>query len=97
MANCTLPTTLNVALTRPCYVFDLVISTNVNGWAWAEGTSMAAPAASAVAAIIKQKHPGISLGALKAALAHSALDLGKQGNDPFYGKGWVNALNACRQ
>jgi subtilisin family serine protease len=97
MAACTLPTTLNLPLTRPCYVFDLVISTNVGGWAWAEGTSMAAPAASAVAAIIKAKHPGISLGALKSSLAQSALDMGKQGNDPFYGKGWVNALAACQQ
>jgi lantibiotic leader peptide-processing serine protease len=97
MANCTLPTTLNVPLTRPCYVFDLVISTNLNGWAWAEGTSMAAPAASAVAALIKAKNPGMSLGALKSSLAQSAQDLGKQGNDPFYGKGWVNALAACRQ
>jgi subtilisin family serine protease len=97
MANCTLPTTLNVPRTLPCYAFDFVISTNVNGWAWAEGTSMAAPAASAVAALIKAKHPNMSLGALKSSLAQSALDLGKQGNDPFYGKGWVNALNACRQ
>jgi hypothetical protein len=30
-------------------------------------------------------------------LAQSALDLAKQGHDPFYGKGWVNALAACRQ
>lgn len=97
MANCTVPTTLNVPLTRPCYVFDFVFSTNVNGWAWAEGTSMAAPAAAAVAAIIKAKHPGMSLGALKSSLAQSALDLGKPGNDPYYGKGWVNALAACRQ
>ena len=96
-AICTLPTTLGAALTRPCWVFDLVFSTNVGGWAWAAGTSMAPPAAAAVAALIKAHHPGMSLGALKAALAQSALDLGKPGNDPFYGKGWVNALNACRQ
>ena len=96
-ANCTMATTNNSPLTAPCYVFDMVLSTNVGGWAWAAGTSMAAPAASAVAAIIKQKHPGISLGALKTALAQSSLDVGKPGNDPFYGKGWVNALAACRQ
>jgi hypothetical protein len=47
--------------------------------------------------MIKQKNPNISLGALKAALQNSALDRGKPGNDPFYGKGWVNALAACRQ
>lgn len=96
-ASCTLPTTFGAPLTRPCWVFDMVFSTNVGGWAWAAGTSMASPAAAAVAALIKAHHPGNSLGALKTSLAQSALDLGKPGNDPFYGKGWVNALNACRQ
>jgi subtilisin family serine protease len=94
---CSLPTTLGAPVTNYCWVFDMVFSTNVNGWAWAAGTSMASPAAAAVAALIKANHPGISLGALKAALANSALDEGKPGHDPFYGKGWVNALAACRQ
>lgn len=89
-------------LTRPCWVFDMVLSTSrgttaAGGYSWAAGTSMAAPAASAVAAMIKQKNPSMSLGALKTSLAQSALDRGKQGNDPFYGKGWVNALAACQQ
>ena len=61
------------------------------------GTSMAAPAASAVAAIIKQQHPNISLGALKTSLERATTDSGKTGNDPFYGKGFVNALLACQQ
>jgi lantibiotic leader peptide-processing serine protease len=89
-------------ITTQCWVFDMVLSTargtGINGgYSWAAGTSMAAPAASAVAAMIKQRHPGISLGALKTRLAQSAQDLGKKGNDPFYGKGWVNALAACQQ
>lgn len=94
--SCTLPTTNGASVTAPCWVFDMVISTNVGGWAFAAGTSMAAPAASAVAAIIKGQNPGISLGALKTALQNSALDRGKKGADPFYGKGWVNALAACQ-
>jgi subtilisin family serine protease len=56
---------------------------------------MAAPAASAVAAIIKQANPGISLGALKTRLAQSADDEGKTGRDPAYGAGYVNAYKAC--
>lgn len=100
-AVCTMPTATG-SITNRCWVFDLVLSTSrgataAGGYSWAAGTSMAAPAASAVAALIKQKNPGISLGALKTALAQSALDRGKEGNDPFYGKGWVNALAACRQ
>jgi lantibiotic leader peptide-processing serine protease len=94
-APCTLPTN-GAPVTIPCWAFDMVLSTNVGGWAWAAGTSMAAPAASAVAAMIKQKNPNISVGALKAALQNSALDRGKGGADPFYGKGWVNALAACQ-
>jgi subtilisin family serine protease len=94
---CTLPTTNGAPVTTACWVFDMVISTNVGGWAWAAGTSMAAPAASAVAAIIKAKNPGISFGAWKNALAQTALDRGKPGNDAYHGKGWVNALAACRQ
>ena len=62
---------------------------------WAAGTSMAAPAASAVAALIKGKNPAISLGALKSRLAQSADDVYKPGADPFSGKGWVNAARAC--
>ena len=94
---CTVPTTNGASLTRPCWVFDMVMSTNVGGWAWAAGTSMAAPAVSAVAALAKQGHPGISLGDLKTLLQRTAIDEGKPGTDPFYGKGWVNALNACVQ
>lgn len=88
-------------LTRPCWVFDLVLSTSrgagasTTSYSWAAGTSMAAPAASAVAAIIKQMNPGISLGALKTKLQQTADDEGKTGNDPFYGKGFVNAARAC--
>lgn len=89
------------AVAIPCYAFDMVLSTSrgsgasVSSYAWAAGTSMAAPAASAVAAIIKQQNPGISLGALKTRLQQTADDEGKTGNDPFYGKGFVNAYQAC--
>ncbi len=89
-------------VTVPCWVFDLVLSTSrggtaAGGYSWAAGTSMAAPAASAVAAIIKQKNPNISLGALKTSLQNSAVDAGTKGTDPFHGKGFVNALNACQR
>ena len=56
---------------------------------------MAAPAVSAVAAMIKQVNPGISLGALKSRLAQSADDVYKPGADPQSGKGFVNAYRAC--
>ena len=63
-------------------------------YAWAAGTSMAAPAVAAVAALIKQKHPTASVGELKTRLMRATTDEGKVGNDPFYGKGYINAWKA---
>lgn len=100
-ANCTMPI-VGGTITRPCWVFDLVLSTSrgstlSGGYSWAAGTSMASPAASAVAALIKGKNPGVSLGALKNALANSADDEGDNGHDPIYGRGFVNARRACTE
>jgi len=77
--------------------YDMVLSTSgpTNWYALSAGTSMAAPVASGVAALIKANNPGMSVGALKSALAQTAVDAGKPGNDLFHGRGWVNALNAC--
>ncbi|HEX9668476.1 MAG TPA: S8 family serine peptidase [Thermoanaerobaculia bacterium] len=101
--DCTMP--LNGppgTITRPCWVFDLVLSTSrgttaAGGYSWAAGTSMASPAAAAVAALIKGATPGISLGALKTALFQSADDEGPIGHDEFYGHGFVNAFRACTE
>jgi subtilisin family serine protease len=85
-----------VVVLRPCWVFDLVFSTGSAGsWYWSAGTSMAAPHASGVAAIIIGKNGGSMHPAqVEAALRASADDLGKPGNDDFYGAGRVNAGNA---
>jgi subtilisin family serine protease len=94
--NCSMPTNPSpTVIVRPCWVFDMVFSTNVNGYAWAAGTSMAAPVVAGVAALVIQANPGIPLGALKTRLAQSADDEGKIGQDPFYGSGFVNAQKAC--
>jgi len=102
-ANCSIPLVPAGSLTRPCWVFDLVLSTargsgaSTTSYAFAAGTSMAAPAAAGVAALIKQRFPGISVGALKNRLAQSADDEGAIGTDPFYGKGFVNAQRAVTE
>jgi hypothetical protein len=56
---------------------------------------MAAPATAAVAAMVKQMNPGISLGALKSHLAQTADDVYKPGADPQSGNGFINAFQAC--
>ena len=85
-----------------CWAFDLVFSTgssldpNVATWYWSAGTSMAAPHVAGVAAIIVGENGGsMSPSHVEAALRASADDLGKPGNDDFYGAGRVNAASAA--
>lgn len=92
--NCTKTLADGSAITRPCWVFDLVFSTSRAGYTWAAGTSMATPAVAAVAALIKQKYPNASVGELKTRVQRATLDAGKPGNDPYYGKGFINAAKA---
>lgn len=98
-AVCSMPVN-GGTVTNFCWVFDLYLSTSrgttANGaYSWAAGTSMAAPTASGVAALILGANPGISLGNLKARLAAATTDSGKVGHDEFYGRGFVNARLAC--
>jgi lantibiotic leader peptide-processing serine protease len=101
--TCFKPRVPSGSVATACWIFDMVLSTSRGpsasntSYSFAAGTSMAAPAASAVAALIMQRNPGISLGALKTKLQQSADDEGKQGSDPFYGKGFVNAAKAIAQ
>jgi subtilisin family serine protease len=100
---CTVPAVPAGGVIAPCFAFDLVLSTSrgaaasTTTYSFASGTSMAAPAASGVAALIKQRFPNISVGALKNRLAQSADDEGANGHDPFYGRGFVNARRAVTE
>lgn len=89
-----------VVVTAPCWMFDQVLSAGsslnpgVAIYLWAAGTSMAAPHAAGVAAIIIGQNGGdMHPAQVEAALRASADDLGKVGNDDFYGAGRVNAGN----
>jgi subtilisin family serine protease len=70
-AVCSMPRIPTGSIITNCWVFDMVLSTSrgagasISSYSWAAGTSMAAPAVSAVAALAKQAHPNASLGALK--------------------------------
>lgn len=102
-APCSIPRVPAGSLIAPCWVLDMVLSTSrgapasTTSYSFAAGTSMAAPAASGVAALIKQRFPDISVGALKTRLANSADDEGKKGHDPAYGRGFVNARRAATE
>jgi len=102
-AICSVPTNGGPPVVNFCWVFDLVLApcrgsvASTNTYCFAAGTSMASPAAAGVAALIKGRFPGISLGALKTKLAQTADDEGKVGHDEIYGNGFVNARRACTQ
>jgi subtilisin family serine protease len=87
---------------RFCWVFDMYLSTSrgsVAGgdYTWSAGTSMAAPVAAAIAALVIEAGGGrMDPAQVEAALRRGALDLGKPGNDEFYGHGWVNAYRSVR-
>jgi lantibiotic leader peptide-processing serine protease len=97
-AICSIPRIPSGAIVNFCWVFDLVLSpgSGTTGYNFADGTSMAAPAAAGVAALIWGKYGPMSPAALEARLRSSSTDLGKPGNDDFYGAGFVNAGAAVR-
>lgn len=84
-----------------CYALDMVmapcrgsVATSVSSYCWADGTSMASPAVAGVAALIVGKNGPTDPSQVEAILRQSADDLGKPGNDDFYGRGRVNAARA---
>ncbi|MDZ4701359.1 MAG: S8 family serine peptidase [Rhodothermales bacterium] len=80
-------------LVRPCWVFDLVFSTIADGWGWAGGTSMAAPHAAGVAAIIRGKYPNADIYRVRDIMKNWSDKLGDNpGNDTYFGWGRVDAI-----
>ena len=86
---------LIAGLLRPCWVFDMVFSTGAAGaYYWSVGTSMAAPHAAGVAALILSEHGGsgsMTPAQLQSALERRAADLGQAGKDPVHGDGAVQS------
>ncbi len=95
---CTLVGTFR-STTATCAIFDQVFSTvrgtSDGNYNWAQGTSMASPAFAGVAALLMQANGGhLSPAQVNSRLRQSATDLGKPGNDEYYGQGFVNAAKA---
>lgn len=65
-----------------------------DGW---EGTSMAAPHVTGVAALLLAREAGLTATQLRDRLLNYAVDIGVAGPDNFYGAGLLNARNSLTQ
>jgi serine protease len=65
-----------------------------SSWDFFNGTSMAAPHVSGVAALVFGKNPNLTPLQVETILENNATDLGPAGYDPTFGFGLVNAIGA---
>jgi subtilisin family serine protease len=93
-SDCTMTLASIGPQTVPCYVFDMVMSSTYNDgagnnwYSWYQGTSMAAPHATGIAALIVGANGGdMHPAQLEAAMRSVAEDLGVPGRDPYHGLG----------
>ncbi|MEN8178930.1 MAG: S8 family serine peptidase [Pseudomonadota bacterium] len=73
---------------------DALVSVYMGDYSYYDGTSMATPHVSGVAALIWNNAPDCSSADVREAMAQSALDLGDIGRDNAYGFGLVQAVDA---
>jgi len=66
------------------------------GYYFFEGTSMATPHVTAIAALVKSKKPTFTNSQVRSAIETTTTDLGTPGYDTKYGNGLVNALAATQ-
>lgn len=71
-----------------------VVETDVSGYAYLDGTSMATPHVAGVAALVWSAKPTATNVQVRQALTSTAVDLGAAGRDNYYGHGLVQALAA---
>jgi subtilisin family serine protease len=73
---------------------ESAIEWNVSGYEAWDGTSMATPHVSGVAALVWSANPGWTNVEIRNALDATAMDLGDPGRDVYYGFGLVQAYDA---
>jgi subtilisin family serine protease len=101
-AVCIFPRNPSGSSAQFCWVLDMVMApcrgsgTSTSSYCWAAGTSMASPAVAGVAALVIGKNGALPPSQVEAILRQSADDLGKPGNDDYYGRGRVNATRAVQ-
>ena len=64
------------------------------GYGLADGTSMAAPQVSGLAALLFAAHPGWTAAQVEQRMSTTAIDLGERGRDDYFGEGRINVGRA---
>lgn len=79
----------------PCSTLSLIHACGPGTYLFLQGTSMAAPHVSGLAALVDAQSGGsLNAAQLRTILQRTADDLGKKGADPAHGKGRINVFNA---
>lgn len=86
----------------PDYYLDMCLSSNKGtGYVWMAGTSMATPKTAAVVALVIDQLKAKGIRPMPSQVVNqvlnTAVDAGKVGYDPLFGKGIANAFNALSQ
>lgn len=71
-----------------------ILSTVPGGYAYKNGSSMAAPNVAALAGLLASQ--GLNRKQIRSRIQSTAVDLGPNGRDPYYGSGRINAGKAVR-
>ena len=89
----------DLSLCGTCGVFSTVwdFGANAPAYEFLQGTSMAAPHVTGVAALLLARNPSLTPAALRSQLTSYAVDVGAPGPDQLYGAGIVNARNSLTQ
>ncbi|USG65303.1 S8 family serine peptidase [Brevibacillus ruminantium] len=82
--------------TYPTYLPPYFTS-DLKGYAFMHGTSMAAPKVAGIAAVIKSENPKMKPNQIAALIYKTAEDYGKRGQDKLFGAGEANIYNALTE
>jgi len=77
-----------------CATCEIFSTCSGNQYCYKQGTSMATPHVSGLAALIMARYPQYTPGQVASAILDNAVDLGTTGWDPAYGCGRIDAFSA---
>ncbi|HEY9766066.1 MAG TPA: S8 family serine peptidase, partial [Chroococcales cyanobacterium] len=87
---------VDIMSTTPTYKVPLNDYGYAQNYASLQGTSMATPVVSGIAALVWARHPDWKAEQVRAQIEKSSRDIGNPGRDEYFGFGRVDALSAVQ-